>query len=376
MKKLLPLTSLALVAGLAVSLETAAQTPTVRYAFAGNATDLSGNGRNGTLLGAATIGAATLNIPENATGRVRVPESAVNGLGDFTVTAVVNITPIHTTPSPPVQLNTVLSGALGLEDNVIQIAYRVQLASWFVTLGSATVSNPAQAFAVAPGNRPVTGSWVHIAYVRRTVSGVTTGTFYQNGVALNSFTLTGAPSLAPLAVAANGLVIGQDQDQNAMGVAIIDGGYQAGQSLKGEVAEFAIYDGGLTAAQVASLARFSWTGDQDTDWAKPTNWSRLALPTFTTDAVVPNPGTAPNQPTLAVTGNVRNLTLESNSALNQLTRQQLAQHQPEWLHVLQRGRGPTAQWHPPHQLREPARGRQWPQRRRHRRDREPRTPAR
>lgn len=309
MKKLFsPL--LALTAGIAFSLGAAAQTPTVRYAFAGNANDLSGNGRHGTLLGTASIGVATLSIPENATGRVRVPESAVNGLGDFSVTATVTITPVHTTPSPPVQLNTVLSGATAVEDNVVQIAYRNQTGAWQVSLGSPAVGNPTQSFLVPAANRPVTGRWVHIAYVRRTISGVTRGTFYQNGVQVGTpLVLTGAPSIAPLNVAANGLVIGQDQDA-------VDGGYQAGQSLKGQMGELTIYNGGLTAAQVAALARLTWTGDEDTDFAKVTNWSLLAVPTFTTNAVVP--GTTPNQPTLAGVGNTLGLVLESGSALDQL----------------------------------------------------------
>ena len=249
MKKSAPV--LALTVGLLAALVSptaAAQTPTARYVFAGTASDLSGNRRHATLLGAASIGEAALSIPENATGRVRIPESAVNGLGDFSVTALVSITPNHTAAARPVHLNTVLSGASAADDNVLQIGYRAQHASWQVYLGSPSATNSAQAFAVRPGIRPITGAWVHIAYVRRTTEGITTGTFYQNGVALGAYQLTAPASRAALNVAPDGLVIGQDQDA-------VDGGYQAGQSLKGLVAELTIYNGGLAAEQVADLAR-------------------------------------------------------------------------------------------------------------------------
>ena len=287
-----------------------AQTPTVRYTFAGTALDQSGNGRHGTLLGAASVGAATLNIPEDATSRVRLPEAAINGLNDFSVAAFVTITPLHTSPGLSLQLNTVLSGATAVEDNVIQLAWRPQNATWQVYIGSPMIGNPTQSFSPPVPQRPVAGQWVHIAYVRSTSMGITTGTFYQNGVQIGAtINLMGQPlSLATLNVDPNGLVIGQDQDA-------VDGGYDPLQSLKGQVGELTIYNGGLTAAQVATLARTAWTGDQSTDWASANNWSRLAAPTATTDAVVA--AGVPNQPIISGAATVRNLLLESGSALSQ-----------------------------------------------------------
>ncbi len=284
-----------------------AQTATVRYAFAGNANDLSGNGRNGTLLGASSISTTSLVIGENTTGRLRIPESAVNGLTDFSVTAVVDITPLHTTATPPVHLNTVLSGARTGEDNAIQIAYRTQTGAWTVALGSAPFFT-SQSFFIPGPERPVAGRKVHITYVRKTVAGVTTGTFYQDGVQKGSSIVLNAYSSAALNIDPNGLLIGQDQD-------VVDGGFEAGQSLKGSVAELTIFNGALTAAQAALAARATWTGDETTAWGTANNWSLLTVPTATTDPVVPSAPT--NQPVISSTATARNLRLESGSLLNE-----------------------------------------------------------
>ena len=282
---------LALAAGILASLAAAAQTPTVQYRFAGNATDLSGNDRHGLLLGEATIGEGALSITENATGLVQVPESAVNGLGDFTITALVRITPVHATRAPSVALNTILSGASTTDDNALQIAYRNQQGSWQVYLGSPTRCNPAQSFLVPMGRRPLPGKWVHIAYVRQTVEDVTTGTFYQDGVAVGRvFTLTNPLSRARLSVARGGLVIGQDQD-------VVSGGYEANQSLKGDLAELTIYDGALSAKRVAQLAHVNPSGSALLKTARATT----AAPVLIAD-VYPNPVPAGGTLSLALRG--------------------------------------------------------------------------
>lgn len=293
---------------LGLTLAATAQTPTVRYAFAGNANDLSGNARHGTLLGTASIGAATLVIAENTTGRVRVPESAINGLNDFTVVATVQITPVHVAVTP-VNLNPIISGARVGEDNALMIAYRHQTGSWQVDIGSASVPNPSQSYLVPLANRPITGVWHHVAYVRQTVTGVTTGRFYQDGVQVGAtLILTGAPSISPITVDPNGLLIGQEQD-------VVDGGFSAAQSLKGSMGEFAIYNGALSAARIAEMAQANWTGDVSTDWALATNWSLLAIPGATTDArVMADPTT---QPVISASATARALTLEAGSALQQ-----------------------------------------------------------
>ncbi|HYE79600.1 MAG TPA: LamG-like jellyroll fold domain-containing protein, partial [bacterium] len=226
--------ALLLLALLAIGSPVFAQSPTVRYAFAGNANDLSGNGRHGTAVSSASIGPATLTIPEDASSYLSIPVSAAHGLNDFTVTAAVQLDPVHA-PGPGAQLNVVLAGANAADDNALMIAYQFTVGSWRVEIGSGHAGNPSQFFFVPTGSRPGPGIWQHIAYVRRTVLGSTTGTFYLNGAQLgSSISLTGPSSVAPLNIAPGGLLAGQEQDA-------VGGAFQSRQSLKGSLGELTIY---------------------------------------------------------------------------------------------------------------------------------------
>lgn len=302
-----------LLAGALIAPPLLAQTPTVRYAFAGSASDLSGNGRTGTLLGGtAYAGGSQLVFGNNAVDNLQIPNTAADGLTDFTVTAVVRFNTIHNASSAG--LNPILSGANptnpATTDNALLLTLGAGVSAWRMQINSNDYR-----FAYG-GVTPVAGTWYHVAFVR---SG-SIGRCYINGVAKNN-TVSGTPdavvSNAPLLISAGGLLAAQEQDfTGSFAPNIVGGGFQATQSLAGNLGELTIYNGALSSTQIQELARNTWTGDVSTDWANANNWGMLRPPLASDDPLVP---AAPaNQPTISAAGATGNrLTLDAGSVLTQ-----------------------------------------------------------
>ncbi len=301
--------------GAALALTTStvcAQTPTVRYAFSGNATDLSGNGRTGTPLGGATYaGGSQLVIGDNAVDQLQIPAAAANGLTDFTVTATVRFNTIHNASAAG--LNPILSGANNTvpatTDNALLLTLGAGVSAWRMQINSIDYRFGYGAIT------PVAGTCYHVTFVRQGA----VGRCYINGVAMIntvSGTTNAAVSTATITVDPGGLLVGQEQDfTGAFAPNIVGGGFQANQSLAGSLGELTIYNGALSAAQIQALARQTWTGEVSTTWTDANNWSYLRAPLATDNSVIPAAPT--NQPTLSAAGTAADLTIDAGATLTQ-----------------------------------------------------------
>ena len=63
-------------------------------------------------------------------------------------------------------------------------------------------------------------------------------------------------------------------------------------------------------------ANVVWQGTPSTDWNDPNNWSGGAVPTSTSDVVIPNASTTVHSPTLPASGTVKTLVIQPNGILN------------------------------------------------------------
>jgi len=197
--------------------------------FQGDATDQSGNGNDGDLLGAATASGELL-LGNNANDMLRLPSGAMDGLGDFTFAAWLRIDTFRDNS------HEVISAANAIEDNALIFWYREGTDQWAVG-----VNNVSADFPTDPSIE--TGQWLHVALLR---SG-TSASLFLNGVRL------GAPVTVPgdvLDIAPGGLVFGQDQDT-------VGGGFEADESWAGAMDNLRIYNRALTATDVAALAQES-----------------------------------------------------------------------------------------------------------------------
>jgi trimeric autotransporter adhesin len=276
---------------------TQAQTQTVRYNFANNLLDQSGNSRHATLVGGASVDATQLTIGSNAADYLAIPPAAMNGLGDFTVLLTVKLD-LRRTGAVGNPFHSILSVATPTEednDNEFLLVCNPRFNQWRVT-----VDNTITALAFSAGaNSTLDNVWYHVAFVR---SG-TQAKFYLNGAQIGAAQTCSA---SPLVVAPGGMLIGQDQD-------VIGGGFATDQSLAGRVGQLTIYNGALTTEQIALEAQRTWTGDVSTAWANASNWSTFAAPNATNDGYVSSEGV--NQPTINAGAVARNLTLGSGSQL-------------------------------------------------------------
>lgn len=195
-------------------------------AFASDATDASGEGNDGLLLGGATANGELL-LGSNDTDALTLPGGTLNDVLSFTISAFVRIDDLHGGD------HYLLSGANGLQDDEAAIWYRESTDEWILGFDGdedAAVVNPAVE----------DGGWHHIAVVRSTSIGV----IYLNGLAI------GTPQVVadlPLVIESLGLIFGQDQDSVASG-------FEASDSWAGAIDNLRIYDRALDALEIAELA--------------------------------------------------------------------------------------------------------------------------
>lgn len=109
-------------------LQTIAQpSSTVYYSFSGSATDLSGNGNDGTLYGSASI-TTKLKIPNNSTSYLSVPVDVINGLDDFTISFNILVADFHTTGTYPT--NHIFSGSRSSCVQCFGFSYEKVIDAW------------------------------------------------------------------------------------------------------------------------------------------------------------------------------------------------------------------------------------------------------
>jgi len=195
--------------------------------FSGDASDQSGNGKDGMLLGGAT-GSGELVVGNNATDMLTLPSSVMDGLSDFTFAAWLRIDTLRN------ESHEVISGANAVEDNALIFWYREATDEWVVG-----VNNGSSAFATDATIED--GQWHHVALTRSGNSAL----LYLDGSRLG-----GAVDVdgAILDIDPGGLVFGQDQDE-------VGGSFDAGESWAGAMDNLRIYDRALSAAEVDLLAK-------------------------------------------------------------------------------------------------------------------------
>ncbi|KAA3599247.1 MAG: LamG domain-containing protein [Calditrichaeota bacterium] len=202
------------------------------YPFNGNATDLSGNGNDGTLLGSATA-TTFLTIGDNSIDYMRIPYTVANNLTNFTFSTMLKINALHSSGSLSFA-NTFISGAASFHPggNGFNITYDANIQKWRILLVP-----PFQVNYFFDTNSVVEdNNWHHIAVTREN----NTAKLYIDGLQV------GNPIIVPsdaIVVDMNGFLIGQDQD-------FVGGGFDSFQSFAGNIDNLRIYGKALSYQEI------------------------------------------------------------------------------------------------------------------------------
>lgn len=193
------------------------------------ATDHSGNGRHGSLVGGAAWGAGRLAgtsavALDGTSGHVALPSGILKDVADFTLAVWVY------------QQRAATGNARVFDFGTSDITYLALLTS-ATTLRLASTGTSFFGEESVPAPTPLaTGRWVHLAATRRG----STVTLYVDGQAVGSNT---AAEFAPYQMG--------DTAQNWLGRAQ----YGGDPYLAGRLQDFRLYSGALPAAQIAALAQ-------------------------------------------------------------------------------------------------------------------------
>jgi len=197
------------------------------YNFDGSAADASGHGRDGTLLGGATVDQGYLALGVNDQDALSLPASMIDGLGDFTFASWVRLGTTHVWPSQWI------SGATSAEDNNLGIWYDPNNSRWSMDLFGDTYD--------FDDNSVVEDmQWHHVVVTRAGAKAA----LYIDGAAVTTGLDVNAD---PVDVDDTGFIVGQDQDT-------LGGGFATDNSLSGDVDQLRIYNRALSAAEAKALA--------------------------------------------------------------------------------------------------------------------------
>jgi hypothetical protein len=200
------------------------------YPFEGSAQDESGNSYHGVTMGGASASDGILDIRNNATDRVYLPNDMADGLTDFTMAAWLKIDVVHVS-----YLNTVFSGASSATHNAFSFWYSRENnnnKTWRIVL-----SGPGYSFETNDVIEDY--DWHHVAVKRD-------GAFaylYIDGAQVGARISVNAD---PVAVAPDGLFLGQEQDA-------IGGSFDQRQSWAGEMDNVRFYSRSLSADEIRRL---------------------------------------------------------------------------------------------------------------------------
>jgi len=195
------------------------------------AVDASGNGNNGTLLNGPTWTTGRLGGAVRFDGNndsVNLPSGVLNGLSDVTTAFWIK--------TSKTGKQAIFSGANSgnNEEYLVYFTLHTQILlfsgespSSYVAWNIASIAN---------------GQWHHVAVIRDDRNNMVT--VYIDGVSQGAKVVT----LNPLNIAANGLVIGQEQDA-------VGGGFDPAQAFAGDFDELRIYNRVLSAAEIAALTQ-------------------------------------------------------------------------------------------------------------------------
>ncbi len=194
----------------------------------GDTKDYSGNGNHGVQHGCSleklNNGRTSYHFNGGTTDYVSMPYTVFHGLGDFTYMALLNTNEVSTANWIPL-----LSLANSGHDNEIIFGHTGSSVTFVRTTYGLRKS----------GVNLDTDTWYHLA-LRRSGS---TWTILLDGVEIYS---TDVDSTA-LHVDANGAIIGLEQDS-------VEGGFDANQSINGEVAHAMVFDNAVSTDTISKIA--------------------------------------------------------------------------------------------------------------------------
>ncbi len=203
------------------------------YPFSNSGRDESGNQNDGFVLGGA-VAQDSLQIRRNNTDRVSLPNTVLNGMRDFTISARVRIDVLNSE-------NYLITGATTSNFNSFLLWYTPSVSSWRLRVDGAT-------FITFPATVIMKDlMWHHIAVQR---VGALARLYVDGQEVGNGFTIP----TNTLAVSPDGLIVGQEQD--ALG-----GAFSTTQAWAGDVDNLRIYNRGLNATEVAELFQESPSGN-------------------------------------------------------------------------------------------------------------------
>jgi hypothetical protein len=194
-----------------------------------SAVDSSGNGYTGALVNGPVWVPGLIDGGlhfDGSNDRVNLPPAAMNGLSDVTLTLWLRTTKTGQ--------QSLISAANSGNDNEVLVFLRSSTTVDFYTGqtagGLVTWTVPSLA----------DDEWHHLTIVRNDLAD--TVSLYVDGALVG----THATSLQAISVAANGFVIGQEQDS-------VGGGFQSSQAFSGSLDDVRIYSRALTSSEVAAL---------------------------------------------------------------------------------------------------------------------------
>ncbi|TDC81340.1 beta-xylosidase [Micromonospora sp. KC606] len=190
-------------------------------------TDTSGRGNNGTLVGGGTWTSGGLQL-DGVDDHVKLPNNLMAGLSSITVAVDVYVDPTQQTPYFIWGLGNSATSGSGT-------GYLFSSGNAF--RAGITTTNWSGEKVTSKGANLTRGVWKSITY---TQTG-TTGTLYEDGVQVAQNT---AVTVAPSAIG-NGTTTNNNLGKS---------NYAADRLLKGQVANFRVYDRALTADEVAAIA--------------------------------------------------------------------------------------------------------------------------
>ena len=204
------------------------------YEFDGDASDSSGNGNHGEVVGATLTedrfgeedGAYHI-AADSSFDRISLPAETIDGLGDFTIASWIRIRAKNTNHA------TLFSVAKSGSYNELALGY-----SYAINVWEALVSSTAPSERFSNVSEVLVDQWTHIAYTRQEDA----VSVYVNGIHIESREINGLI----IESANNGVIIGQDQDS-------VGGDFDSTQSLNGDIDSFRIYSRALSSVEVQAL---------------------------------------------------------------------------------------------------------------------------
>ncbi len=212
------------------------------FPFEGNARDGSGNNYDGFLQGNADASDGTLNLGDNSTDRVNLPNQIVDGVTNFTAAAWLKIDVVHVP-----NLNTFYSGANASQHNAFSFWYSRETTNnnaynktWRIILDNAGYSFEANDVIEDQ-------SWHHIAVKRD-------GAFAYLYIDGEQWGDRIAVTQVPANVVSNGFYLGQEQDA-------VGGAFSQAQSWAGEMDNVRFYNRALDDKEIQALYNEPYSGN-------------------------------------------------------------------------------------------------------------------